>query len=64
MWLYWQSVCLFILCCLVTGIGVLQGMMQELAEANGRQDYAAYQRTSEAKYFDCTGDFCCCDVLV
>src|SRR5690606_30662773 len=46
MWLHWQSVCLFILCalCFVTGIGVLQGMMQELAEANGRQDYADIQR--------------------
>ena len=30
--------------CFVTGIGVLQGMMQELAEANGRQDYADIQR--------------------
>src|SRR5690606_34355227 len=39
------SLC-FVLCalCFVTGIGVLQGMMQELAEANGRQDYADIQR--------------------
>lgn len=39
------AVCLSIYSlCFVTGIGVLQGMMQELAEANGRQDYADIQR--------------------
>lgn len=30
--------------CFVSGVGVLQGMMQELAEANGRQAFLKYSR--------------------